>query len=333
MPSIWSQLALFTAKSIILFILIVTLLIAFFAILSKSKGGNKKGRLKIKHLNETYENDAELILSGIKTKKEFKQYLKEKKALHKKKQDEKRKNIYVVDFQGDIKASGVDVLADTVTAVLNVATKDDEVVVRLENAGGYVHTHGLASAQLMRIRAQNIPLTIAIDKVAASGGYLMACVGNKILSAPFAIIGSIGVVIQLPNFHRVLKDKHVDMVQLTAGKYKRTVTMFGENTEEGKEKLKQEINEVHDLFKQTIHKNRPQVDIDKVATGEHWLGQLALELQLVDEIKTSDEYLLAQKNTANLYEIGYETKKSLLNKLVAGSAEWREKIFGSTFLK
>lgn len=328
-----SELSLFAAKTVIIFVFIVAILIAFFAILSKSKGGSQKGRLRIKHLNQTFDEQTELLLSEMKSKKEFKQYLKEKKALDKKNRDEKRRNIYVVDFQGDIKASQVDVLADTVTAILNVATISDEVVVRLENAGGYVHTHGLASAQLMRIRAQNIPLTITIDKVAASGGYLMACVGNKILAAPFAIIGSIGVVIQLPNFHRVLKDKHVDMVQLTAGKYKRTVTMFGENTEEGKEKLKQEINEVHDLFKQTIKKNRAQVDIEKVATGEHWLGQLALQLQLVDEIKTSDEYLLSQKNTANLYEIGFETKKSLLNKLVAGSAEWREKIFGSHFLK
>src|SRR5205085_5609335 len=170
----------------------------------------------------------------------------------------------------------------------NIATPADEVLLRLESAGGVVHGYGLAAAQLMRIRAQNIPLVIAIDKVAASGGYMMACVANTILSAPFAIIGSIGVVVQLPNFHRLLKDKHIDFELHTAGEFKRTITLFGENTEEGKEKLQEEIEDIHGLFKNLIHEYRKEIDIEKVATGEHWLGQQAIQLKLVDEIKTSD---------------------------------------------
>ncbi len=333
MLSALTDLALFASKTFILFIFIVGILLVIAILLAKSKGPSSKGRLKIKSLNKKYEEQSELLLQEMLSKKELKKYYKDKKAAEKAKPTEDRKNVFVLNFQGDIKASQVDSFAETITAVLNIASTKDEIVLRLENAGGYVHTHGLASAELMRIRAKNIPLTIAIDKVAASGGYLMACVGNKILAAPYAILGSIGVVIQMPNFHRLLKDKHVDFVQLTAGEYKRTVTMFGENTEAGKEKLKEEINEVHELFKQTIVNHRPQIDIAKVATGEHWLGQQALHLNLVDEIKTSEAYLNEQKNNANLYEICYEVKKPLLGKLLAQTANFREKWFGSAFYK
>ena len=165
-----------------------------------------------------------------------------------------------------MRASTVSSLAEEITALLNIATPNDEVLLRLESAGGVVHGYGLAAAQLMRIRAQHIPLVVAIDKIAASGGYLMACVADKILAAPFAIIGSIGVVVQLPNFHRLLKDKHIDFELHTAGEFKRTITLFVENTKEGKEKLQHEIEDIHGLFKNLIHDYRQQIDIDKVAT-------------------------------------------------------------------
>jgi serine protease SohB len=190
-----------------------------------------------------------------------------------------------------------------------------------------VHGYGLAAAQLMRIRAQHIPLVVAIDKIAASGGYLMACVANKILSAPFAIIGSIGVVVQLPNFNRLLKEKNIDFELHTAGEFKRTITLFGENTDEGREKLQHEIEDIHGLFKGLIHKYRKQIDIEKVATGEHWLGQQALILKLVDEIKTSDEYLLEQTNNAQVFEICYEVKRPLLSRLSSTASSMREKLF------
>jgi serine protease SohB len=190
-----------------------------------------------------------------------------------------------------------------------------------------VHAYGLAAAQLSRIREKKIPLTVTVDKVAASGGYLMACVANKILAAPFAIIGSIGVVVQMPNFHRLLKQKHVDFEQLTAGDYKRTLTMFGHNTEEGREKLQEEIEEIHHLFKDAIQANRPQIDIEKVSTGEHWLGTQAFSLRLVDKIETSDDYLVAKSEAANLYEISYETKKSLSQKLTAAANMAKQSLF------
>lgn len=323
------QLALFAAKALIIVVFILVILIAFFALLAKSKQ-KLKGHLSIKNLNHKYDETSEAILFETLSKKQFKHFLKEKKAAEKLKQksSEEAKNIFVLSFQGDMKASAVSTLSEEITAVLNVAKPTDEVVLRLESPGGVVHGYGLAAAQLMRFRARQIPLTITVDKVAASGGYMMACVANKILAAPFSIIGSIGVIVQLPNFHRLLQDKHIDFEQITAGAYKRTITLFGKNTDEGREKLKHEIEEIQQLFKNLITEHRQQIDIQKVATGEHWLGLQALDLKLVDEIKTSDDYLLERSKDANLYEICYEVKKTLLSRLTATAHAVKEKFLG-----
>jgi serine protease SohB len=205
-------------------------------------------------------------------------------------------------------------LREEITAILMVANEKDEVFVRLDSGGGIVNAYGLAASQLMRIRERNIPLTVAVDKVAASGGYMMACVANKIIAAPFSIVGSIGVVAQIPNFHRLLKKHDIDYEQFTAGEFKRTVTMFGENTEEARVKFRKEVEDIHLLFKDFITQHRPQVDIVKVSTGEHWPGIRALENQLVDELKTSDDYLLENSKNADLFEIKFTTKKSVLEK-------------------
>jgi serine protease SohB len=191
-----------------------------------------------------------------------------------------------------------------------------------------VHTYGLAAAQLQRFRQHHIPLTVIVDKVAASGGYMMASIGNKILAAPFAIIGSIGVIVQIPNFHRLLKEKHIDFEQLTAGNFKRTLTLFGQNTDEGRDKLREEIEEIHHLFKNLIQEHRQQLDIEKVSTGEHWLGQQALELNLVDQLMTSDDYLLAKSRDTNVYEISYRTKKSFVEKLTSSVSLFKAQLFG-----
>lgn len=310
------QLGFFTTKAIIIVALILILLAGIVAILSKGKD-KLKGKISIKNLNEKYNETKEELLTEILPKNDLKKFFKEKKIKQKTKAAHPKNNVFVLNFNGDMRASAVSALREEVTAVLSIAKPDDEVVVRLESPGGMVHAYGLAAAQLSRIREKKIPLVIAVDKVAASGGYLMASVANKILAAPFAIIGSIGVIVQMPNFNRLLKEKHIDFEQLTAGNFKRTLTMFGHNTEEGREKLKEEINEIHHLFKNAIQVNRPQIDIEKVATGEHWLGTQALELQLVDEIQTSDDYLIAKAETANLFELTYETKKTLSQKLTA----------------
>lgn len=230
-------------------------------------------------------------------------------------QSDARKRLFVVHFDGDIKASALSNLREEITAILQIAQKGDEVVVCLESPGGMVANYGLAASQLARVRSAGVTLTIVVDKVAASGGYMMACVADRILAAPFAMLGSIGVVAQLPNFHRLLQRNDVDFELFTAGEYKRTVTMFGENTEEGKEKFQSDLEEIHTLFQHFVSEYRPQLDISKVATGEVWFGQRALDLALVDEIKTSDEYLTARAENADLYQVEYKERQNIAKKI------------------
>lgn len=223
--------------------------------------------------------------------------------------------MYVIDFDGDIHASGVESLREEVTAILATANPNDQVLVRLESPGGLVHSYGLASSQLKRIRDAGLKLTISVDEVAASGGYMMACVADELVSAPFAVLGSIGVVAEIPNFNRLLQKANIDYEQHTAGQHKRTLTMFGQNTTVAREKFKQELEETHQLFKTFIHENRPDLDLDKVATGEHWYGRQALELGLVDKIQTSDDVILDALNSMDVYSIKYDIRKPLTERL------------------
>lgn len=326
------QLGLFAAKSIIVLTVIIAVLLIFFMLLAKSRH-KISGQLTIKNLNKKFMENTEMIMQEILPKKDFKKFVKAQKAEQKKREENSAdiKNIYVLNFNGDMHASAVGALTEEVNAVLNAAKPKDEILVKIESGGGVVHGYGLGAAQLMRIRNRNIPLTIAIDKVAASGGYLMACTANKILAAPFAYVGSIGVVVQLPNFNRKLKDNHIDYEMHTAGEYKRTITMFGENTDEGRAKLHEEINAVHDQFKDLIKQHRPQMNLADTATGEYWLAQRALQLQLVDEIKTSDEYLLSHANTATIFEITFEEHKPLLQRLTSAVSMKIVKLLQSAF--
>lgn len=324
------QLGLFTAKAMIVVALVLVILIAFFALLAKGKD-QLKGRLIIKHLNKKTAETKAALLEETLSKKAFKQFLKDKKQEEKNQaKHTPRKKMYVLSFNGDMKASGVPALGEQITAIIGIAQKGDEVLLKLESPGGVVHGYGLAAAQLMRLRYAGIPLTVAVDKVAASGGYMMACIADKILAAPFAIIGSIGVIIQLPNFHRLLKDKHIDFEQLTAGDFKRTLTVFGHNTDEGREKLQEEIENIHRQFKTLIKDNRPDLDIDKVATGEHWLGQEALALKLIDEIKTSDEYIVERMKKVEVFDIYTYTKKPAFSKLFAFAQFIKTSLFSRT---
>jgi serine protease SohB len=228
---------------------------------------------------------------------------------------EEPKRVFLVDFDGDMKASAVVQLREIVSAILFVATVNDEVVLRLESGGGMVHSYGLAASQLDRIRQRRIPLTACVDKVAASGGYMMACVANKICAAPFAVIGSIGVLAQLPNFHKILKKNDIDFEMLTAGEYKRTLTMFGENTDKGREKFVEDLELTHGLFKDYVHQQRPIIDIDAVATGEIWFGTKAKENSLIDELTTSDDYIIGLASSFDVFEVSFTSKKSLPERL------------------
>lgn len=309
-----------------------TLVIALLVVLSAIAGLRGKGRrkaggqLQVTRLNDFYKELRERLESGLLDKAQLKA-LRKQQARHDKQQKktpEDKPRVFVLDFDGDIKASATESLRHEITALLTLATPQDEVVLRLESGGGMVHSYGLASSQLARIRQAGVPLTVCIDKVAASGGYMMACIGERIVSAPFAILGSIGVVAQLPNVNRLLKKHDVDFEVFTAGEYKRTVTVFGENTEKGREKFQEDLDVTHQLFKDFVSRYRPQLHIDDVATGEVWLGVAALNKQLVDELKTSDEYLGERARTSNLYHLHYAERKSLQERVglaASGSIE------------
>lgn len=302
----------FLAKTVTLVVAILIVLAAFASL--RSKGRRKSaGQLQVSKLNDFYKGLRERLEQSLLDKDRFKALRKEQgKSLKKeKKLAEPKPRVYVLDFDGDIKASATESMRHEITALLTLATAKDEVVLRLESGGGMVHSYGLASSQLARIRQAGIPLTICIDKVAASGGYMMACIGNKIISAPFAILGSIGVVAQLPNVNRLLKKHDIDFEVLTAGEYKRTLTVFGENTEKGREKFQEELDITHELFKSFVARYRPQLAIDEVATGEVWLGMAALDNRLVDELKTSDEYLSERAKVAEVFHLHYSERKSL----------------------
>lgn len=316
--SFFLQYAIFLAKLVTAVLAILIATAGIFAIARKAKEQTKH-KLCVKKLNKKYQELADTLNTKILNKKEQKRYAKELKIKLKKNEKLLKKRVFVLNFQGDIKASAVNNLREEITALIQVATPQDEVVLRLESGGGMIAPYGLAASQLQRLKDKRIPLTVAIDKIAASGGYLMACVGDKILAAPFAIIGSIGVVAQLPNFHRFLKKRDIDFELLTAGEYKRTLTLFGENTSNARKKTQNDLEEVHHLFKSFIQSNRKQVDIKQVATGAHWLAKDALPLNLLDELITSDDYLshLASSNKAEIYELHYLTKKSISEKLGA----------------
>jgi len=298
----------------------IVAVVLFFVFLASRKQSVNKDSIKVKKLNDKYSELAMIMNANMLHKDALKKYLKQEKdklkgIVKEIKSGTQKKRIYVLNFHGDIRASAVSSLREEITAILTVATENDEVFIRLESGGGVVHGYGLGASQLMRVREKNIPLTVSVDKVAASGGYMMACVANRIIAAPFSIIGSIGVIAQVPNFNRVLKKHDIEYDQFTAGEFKRTVTMFGENTDEAKAKFREEIEDIHVLFKDFIVQNRPDVDIVKVSTGESWPGIRALEKNLVDELKTSDDYLLENSEYADIYEIKYVSKKSLSEKI------------------
>ena len=332
MGQFFAEYGLFLLKAITIVAAIVAVVVVAA---SAGRRASHEG-LEVENLNEKFRSLADALRAAISTKEQKKKVAKarkkEKKAESKTPSTKPRS--FVIDFKGDLKASEVPSLREEVSAILDVVAEDDDVIVRLENHGGVVHEHGLAASQLARIRDREIPLLVCVDKVAASGGYLMACVASRVYAAPFAILGSIGVLAQIPNFNRMLDSHGVDFEQITAGKHKRTVTMFGKNTDEDRAKLKEELEDVHTLFKDAVSKYRPNLDLDKVATGEHWYGTQALELGLADEIKTSDELLKELAVERDLYRVTYNIKKPLQKRLMsnidgllekADAAGWRRR--------
>ena len=334
---------------------VVTLVAAFALVLILSlsarqqKRPSEKGHLLVKHLNEAFDQVTQSLNNAMLSEDAQKQAEKnEKRRLKSVRKAEKaalkrgdaegednenaEKRVFVLDFDGDVEASAVDNLREEISALLSVAGEGDEVLIRLESAGGVVHGYGLAASQLRRIRDHGVKLTVAVDKVAASGGYMMACIADQIIAAPFAVLGSIGVAAQIPNFNRLLKSQNIDVEMHTAGEYKRTLTMLGENTEAGREKFLAELEDVHELFKAFVAENRPKVDVAAVGTGEAWYGRRALERQLVDVLMTSDEYVIKKLRDFAVYEVKYDIQQGkfeqAMKRFSALSTQWpvRQKI-------
>lgn len=309
---------LFFAKTVTL---AAAILFVAAALVNLQRRARESEGMKVTDLKKRLRQAADGLRSALLPKAERKQLAKERKREAKAEKDQQRKRVFVLDFRGDIRASATASLREEVNAVLAVAEQGDEVLVRLENAGGLVHEHGLAASQLVRLRERGIPLTAAVDKVAASGGYLMACVADRIIAAPFAIIGSIGVLAQVPNFRRLLDERGVTVEQVKAGRYKRTVSMFGEVTDEDRDKLREELEEVHTLFRQMVARYRPELDMERVATGEYWYGTRALELGLVDEVGTSDDWLLQAIDRADAWKVEWRGHKRFMDKVAAAMEE------------
>lgn len=345
-----TEYGMFLAQTVTIVLAIVLTIGAAAAASGKHKK-HTEGHIEVFNLTDEIDEVKDGMLKEIMSEDDYKLLLKDKKKKEKEEQKQKKKadkaakkakpsaikseskdddsqnstdgaesdddksRTFVLNFDGDVEASDVENLREEISAVISAADEGDKVLLRLESPGGMVHSYGLAASQLSRIKDAKLELIVSVDQVAASGGYMMACVADKIIAAPFAVIGSIGVVAEIPNFHRLLKHNKVDYEQLTAGEYKRTLTMFAENTDSARDKFQQELQETHDLFKRFIIQNRPALAIDKVATGEHWFGTQALELGLIDAIQTSDDYIMQVAKDSDVYEVNYEVKKPLSERL------------------
>ncbi|WP_294844982.1 protease SohB [uncultured Gilliamella sp.] len=357
----FSQYSLFLAETVTVVIAILAILV--FIISQRRKSSTAAGRLSVKDISHEYEQvkDDMLMLSMDELEaKQFAKDLKKQKKLEKKQaklaakeknkqqqnsdqsneqpvegqlstensnQDNAKPKLFVLSFNGSMDAHEVEELRQEITAVLAVIKPEDDVVIKLESPGGVVHGYGLAASQLLRFRQRDIPFTAVVDKVAASGGYMMACTASKIVAAPFAIVGSIGVVAQIPNFNRLLKKHDVDIELQTAGEYKRTLTMFGENTDEGRLKFKQELEQTHLLFKDFVKEYRPNIDIEQVATGEHWFATQAKDKGLVDEISTSDDFILSHLDSHKIISVSYQRKQKLSEKISKNVVKSVERLF------
>jgi serine protease SohB len=323
MNSFASHYALFLVEAVTL-VLTAVVLVSVLVALSRRKGRHL-GEIAVTDVNRQIEVAGDRIEALRLSRPAYKHLLKQRKSERKarRQQAETAPCTYLIDFKGDIRASAITALREEITAILQVAQPGDAVLLRLESPGGMVNRYGLAAAQLLRLRDAGLPLTALVDTVAASGGYLMATVADKIVASPFALVGSIGVIAQIPNFHRWLQARNIDWEQFTAGQYKRTVTLFGENTDDGRAKLREELEEIHTRFRDFVHERRVQLDMDKIGTGEAWLGSQARELGLVDELATSDDIIRAACARGRVLHVSYQRKLTLSERMrVQAQAAW-----------
>jgi serine protease SohB len=314
---------LFLAETVTLALLVLVTVAALAAIVAAGvRRARHRPRLQITDLGRRHDRTMWTLRRQLMPRKVFRRAVKADKREHRATAKQlatggtARPRVFVLDFVGDLRAGAVAGLREEVTAVLSVATEGDEVLLRLQNPGGLVNEQGLAASQLARIRSRGIPLTVAVDKVAASGGYMMACVADRIVAAPFAVVGSIGVIAQIPNVQQLLDRAGVQVEQFKGGEFKRTVTPYGRTTDADRAKLTEEIADIHALFKEFVAVNRPQLDLAAVGTGEIWYGSRALDLHLVDELTTSDDYLLSLRPRADVFHLHDTTGRPAARRLL-----------------
>lgn len=328
----------FVVKTVIIVAAIIVVFGSIIAMAVRSRQGRGEGNIEIQQLNKSLDDCRDMLHRAMLSPFELRQYLKQSNKKEKKRQQSFkkavklgeaviRKRMFYIKFKGNIQASSTVALRNEISAILTSIRPEDEVLVSVESGGGLVSHYGLAASQLQRIRDAGATLTVAVDKIAASGGYLMAAVSDKILAAPFALVGSIGVVAQVPNFHRLLKKNDIDIDIFTSGEFKRTVTLFGENTEAGKQKFQDELESVHDQFKALVEKYR-KVDISKVSTGEGWLAEQAKELGLVDELITSDAYLMKACEEVDVFQVKWTPYLTATERIVNRAETYAGKWLG-----
>ena len=315
----WQELLLFVSKAAI-GIVGAGIVIILIARAARSGGESSRGRLRVTRLNDRFgELEATVRLPRL-GKKERKAWIKKREAEESSFETSGRPATFVIDFKGDLQASAVDELRETVSAVIAGHREGDEVLLRIESPGGTVHGYGLAASQLARLRAAKLRVVACVDKVAASGGYMMACESDEVVAAPFAIVGSIGVVASVPNLHRLLEKYGVDYEEMTAGEHKRTVSMFGKIEPEGREKFLEQLAEIHALFQAHVLRNRPKAKAELIATGEHWAASQAVELGLVDRIATSDDEVMRRVKDREVYEVSYRRPRSWQSRMGRAAA-------------
>lgn len=323
-----TEYGLFLAKTATLLIAILAGISVATALAGKDRSRGRE-QLVVTRLNDRLRRMERTLRYALLGRKAVLADQRLEKRTRKRRKPGERTRVFVMRFRGDLRASRTDNLREEISAMLTMARPEqDRVVVCVESGGGMVHSYGLAASQLARIRERGIPLTVAVDKVAASGGYLMAAVADRIVAAPFAIVGSIGVVAQIPNFNRLLRRHDVDLELVTAGQYKRTLTMFGENTDEARRKFQDDLDATHTLFKDYVHRYRPTLDLEKVATGEHWYGEQALALNLVDELITSDDLLMHLADEGDVYELDFRRKQPMGRRLSIAMDNALDRVLG-----
>jgi ClpP class serine protease len=128
---------------------------------------------------------------------------------------------------------------------------------------------------------------------------MIASQANQIIAAPFAVVGSIGVMLEGLNIHEALKSYGVKPLSLKAGDMKNPITTWGEISDKDLKLKLQDLDESHQDFIELCRSTRPELD-PKVCNGRVMSGEKALESGMTDRILTSEEYIFEKMSEGDL---------------------------------